>query len=406
MTVEKLGCELELLLERDGIPIYWQDWVKLLDALRSELSELGIKEKRDLITHELLGFDIPGYGNIAPDSNSALAEIAVDPCNSKKELFEKLKFLYDKLEKCTKKIGVQIVWGSQHKRPPLEQEYWDRVAKKGLYTVVRKIWGWKHHEMHLSASFQPAIDIEVGEFSAFNNAISATSPIAICYLGGSTPTKGNENETYYEYRLHGWTRMLGKQKSEQDILGAKRFVSHQQYMNALLSQRARIVALEKDYKVGKLVYFDEKTTAREVLNGITGHRIEEVIDYKRDELKTSPVQIEGQQYINQMDWWVFWDARWKFAKNEKDEFTKSFIEIRHMGTPSSYDKLEKIMDFFIRLRDSAKKVNELAERHNIWDNLEAARDQAIKTGTLPINHQAFANDLITLGILEKLRLHS
>jgi hypothetical protein len=400
-----VGAELELLLEKNGRPMEWSDWRMLMEAVQKQPG-VTLEPKNDVLTGELMGFEIPGKGVLTCDSSAAQAELAADPGNGKNEAMENLRYLYRLLENSLDAIGANIRWGSQYPGRITEEDYWRRVARKGLYSVVRKIWGWKHYEMHLSVAFQPAIDIEPQRAAAYLNAIHATSPIAIAWLGGSSPSMGNETEVYYEYRMHGWRRMLTGNSFDTEIIGVRYSHSPEDYIKALLGLKARVLTVsEGGYKAGQPVYFDPEIRGHDVISGTDAHIVTGIKDPRNDVFESGNIKVSGQALLNQMDWWTFWDARWRFKQRQDGSFEKSYIEIRNIGTPSSFEKLGQILDFFLALRDSYDIVNKLASEHGIWDNMDLARDSAIQTGQLPPNHMAFAQLLIAMSILTKNRLH-
>ena len=90
---------------------------------------------------------------------------------------------------------------------------------------------------------------------------------------------------------------------------------------------------------------------------------------------------------------------------ENGGFDKSYVEIRNIGTPSSYEKLEPILDYFIELRKEYEEVNALAEKHGVWKNIDEARASAIKYGRLPRNHSDFLESLKNRNIIVGNRLH-
>ena len=351
----KIGSELELLLEKDGKPLEWKDWPGLLEATR-QISSRKTHPKTDILTGELLGLEIPGIGVISCDSSASQGELAAEPKEGKRELLSTLRQLYDLLEDAVKSIGGTIRWGAQYPGQIREEDYWKRVARKGVYTIARKEWGWKHYEMHLSAAFQPAIDIDPANVASYLNAIYAASPLSIVWFGGSAPSRGNADEQYYEYRMHGWYRMLPNNPSELNILGVRKFSDADDYLKALLGLRARSVSLEGDYKSGQVAYFDPNVTGRDVVSGAKAHRITEVVDFRKDEIRTADVDVSGRELMNQMDWWTFWDARWRFKKNKSGGFDKSYIEVRNMGTPSSYDKLEQMLEQVIHDTEQLRSI--------------------------------------------------
>ena len=400
----KIGSELELLLEKDGKPLEWKDWPALLDAAR-RVSDKRAHTKTDILTGEQLGIEIPGVGVISCDSSASQAELAAEPKEGKRELLSTLRLLYDLLEDAVKSIGGTVRWGSQYPGRIREEDYWKRVARKGMYTIARREWGWKHYEMHLSAAFQPAIDIDPANVAGYLNAIYAASPLAIAWFGGSAPSRGNAGELYYEYRMHGWYRMLPNKPSELEILGVRRFSDGNDYLDTLLGLRARTVALTGDYKGGQIAYFDSDVTGQDVVAGAKAHKITEIVDFRKDEIRTTDVSLSGKELINQMDWWTFWDARWRFRKDESGKFDKSYIEVRNMGTPSSYEKLEPIIDFFIGLRKEYEEVNALAEKYAVWKNIDEAWTEAIRYGKLPRNHMEFLESLRNNNVIVGNRLH-
>ena len=400
-----VGAELELLLEKDGKPMSWADWKKLMPVIDRLTSNMA-QPKIDTLTNELLGFEVNGLGVLTCDSSASQAELAADPKSNKKELLEALENLYNILDSALSEIGANIRWGSQYPGRISEEDYKKRVASKGVYAVLRKVWGWKHHEMHLSAAFQPAVDIEPENAAAYLNSIYATSPLAIMWFGGSSPSKGNEECVYYEYRMHGWTRMLTNSKEDKAIIGVKRFEDSKDYLDSLLKLKARVIALSHDYKTGSLAFFAPNVTGYDVLNGTTASLITGILDLKNDKVSTEEIQVSGINLLNQMDWWAFWDARWRFKINEDGSYAKSYIEVRNMGTPDSYGKLEPILDFFIALRHNYDKVNEMATSFGIWSNISDARESAIRYGTVPANHIEFLKYLTESGIMPRDSLHS
>ncbi len=402
--MRKFGAELEILVvDENGIPITWSNWLNL----KSEFSKLipSKKEIRDM-TGTYLGYEIPGLGTIGLDSSAALFEIGIEPSNDVDSAMEKILKLLEITEKALNKKNFKILWKSQYPGLIDRENYNLRFSRRGLYPILRKIWGWHHHELYLSASFQPAIDVDPSELARVLNAIFVTSPIFIREFGGN-----GRFRDYFEYRLKAWELMIRDSEVDRDMLGIPGKIQDvRDYLDKLLSIRAKILG---NYKHGERIFFIEPIRAHEVLKGTTGQRLAGVRDMERDEFDYEDIHVEGKDLIMQMDWWVFWDARWRFGKRngrvERDyknvsdlvlnEIDYSYIEIRHIGTPSSPAVLRRIFISFSNLFENSGQVLKLAEKFDLYSNLNLARELVIKSGILPENHEKVREILKKEGVL-------
>lgn len=400
----QVGGELELLLEKEGRPLEWKDWGNLMESVH-ESRGLPLTPKTDLLTGALVGFQVGEIGVLSCDSSASLAELAASPGSDKAEFFSNLSRLYQILHQTTESIGARIVWGSQYPGRVTKEDYWNRVARKGAYPIARKIWGWKHHELHLSAAFQPAIDVAPENIASYLNAAHVTSPISIFLFGGSAPSAGNEDRIYYEYRMHAWNRMMPVSLSELDTLGIRQFSDASNYLHILLSQKSRLVALRGGSRTGELAYFDSQVKGKQAIEGAPANLVREIQDFRHDKFRTDRIMLSGRELINQMDSWTFLDSRWRFQMDREGSFTKSYVEIRNIGTPDSYEKLEPITDFFIMLRERSEEVNQMAKRHEAWSNAGRARSLVIRDGRLPENHMALLEAMRDRGMVTGKKLH-
>lgn len=387
-----IGAELELIiLNSKSVPISWEDWILLRKDFEAVLHGRDYEENYDILTGAFLGYYVKGIGTIGLDSSASLFEIALDPAENVDEAIGKLRELLDIVESALKRRQFSIFWKSQYPDLISENEYQKRYTRRGLYAVIRKFWQWNHFELYLSASFQPAIDVSRDSLGDVLNAIYVTSPICISIFGG------NGTNSIHEYRLLAWEKMITKNERDSDMLGIPgKIKDWRDYISKLLSIRAKILTTEGTYKYGKLVFFDNDILAEQVINGTRGHVIERVIDLYRDEVEVEEIEIKGENYLSQMDWWVFWDARWRFFAN------KSFIEIRHIGTPRDLKGIRKIFDVFTRIMENSDLINKQAERLGLWDNIREARKSAILTGNVPQNHEKLREILESSRIIEPL----
>ncbi len=383
----RFGAELELIVvNENGIPITWEDWLELIPDFEKVLPQF--KPNTDILTGAFLGYEIEGLGVIGLDSSASLFELAIEPADTIKDAVAKIKELATLVESAIKPGNFSILWVSQYPRLINFEEYLKRYTRRGLYAVIRRFWNWKHHELYLSASFQPAIDVSPDELAEKINAIYATSPVLISTLGG------NSHLATHEYRLLAWEKMIRNNPFDHDMLGIPGKVqSSEHYIEMLKNTRAKILTTKGTYKYGQLLFFDNNVKARDVLESTHGFIIEKVEDLDRDQLKYRKVFVKGHEHLSQMDWWVFWDARWRFFDN------KSFIEIRHIGTPPGIEYIEKIYVVFSRIFEEARNINRKAEELGIWKNINAARKMAIKNGDLPENHWKLKKFLVEKGVL-------
>ena len=402
--MRKFGAELELLIVNEkGIPITWKNWLDLKSVFIEVLPDK--KEIKD-ITGSFLGFEIPGLGTIGLDSSASLFELGIEPSENIESAMEKISRLIKFVEKTLKHKGYKIFWKSQYPGMIDRENYNRRFSRRGLYPILRKIWKWDHHELYLSASFQPAIDVDPVELPHVLNAIFVTSPIYISRFGGN-----GKYLNYYEYRLKAWELMIKNSPIDKNMLGIPYFFTDtKNYLDSLLNTRAKIIG---NYKHGERIFFVEPVSGREVIHGTTGQKLTKVYDMEKDEFDYENVYIKGNDLILQMDWWVFWDARWRFGKRNGfvrthwknpfdlvlNEIDYSYIEIRHIGTPENPEKLREIFTSFLRLFESSQMILKVAERYELFENLNLARSMAIKHGFLPENHRKFEQFLIGEGVI-------
>jgi len=390
----RLGGELELFLTKDNQAATPQDWIEIIQ--RAEAN--GYTR----ITDPYSGFALGAAGErgwFILDNNCAIVELVSLPHTTLDATMANLRHLLDFFQDITPEFKVH--WCAQYEAPD-QAEYWKRTVSTGLYAIVRHQ-DWGHWRLMNSLAFQPAIDIDIDEITTVLRTLYLSAPLFAYLYGGST------GETS---RLKNWLQAIPHSEIRTGIPQFE-IKTLDDYVKNLLALPAFVMANALDRS--ELIYFDQDPSAREVMfNGADARRLNSIgRDAAPDDpaFTSDPVHVRGRLSNFYGVALPFWHARLVFATesdreaNDQQTITtaiegsdKLYVELRHIGTPSSMTALHQIYAVCLALVERAGEIEPILSSLISWEEARVENRLAVEQNILGPKSRQIHHTLQEIGL--------